>query len=131
MKKRKNCTKAPKNRLKAPKKKLMKAPKARTTRTKIGEIVNVSQKKLHRIASEKGSIRMGSTIQPRQRARAYQSPSGGGYSGTMYVAPTENMMKAEDKLLKSKLGRHNVQSISNAQEEPGHVYAIQGKKSSN
>jgi len=99
---------------------------------KIRKIVPVSQKKLLRIASAKGSIRWGSTKNPCQRAGTYQSPSGGGYSGTMYVAKTGNMMKAEDKLgktaRKSGGGRHNVQRLSNAQKKPGHVYIVQGKK---
>ena len=39
------------------------------------------------------------------------------------------MKKAEDKLLASCTDyRHNVQQSSNAQEEPGYIYVIQGRK---
>ena len=75
---------------------------------------------------------MGATKDPDTRADFYQTPSGGGYSGTMYYAKTDNMMKAENRLLDTALdtggGRHNSHSVSNAKEAPGHVYVIKGKK---
>ena len=46
----------------------------------------------------------------------------------MFYAETQNMMFAEDKLLEIKVPRHNVHEFSNAQEEEGYVYVIQGRK---
>lgn len=37
------------------------------------------------------------------------------------------MMRAEDKLLQIKVPRHNEQTQSNAQQEKGYVYVIQGR----
>jgi len=48
----------------------------------------------------------------------------------MYYAPTINMMRKEDKMLKIAMSknkaRHNVHKISNAPESPGYVYVIVG-----
>ena len=95
----------------------------------IREIVEVTQKELHEIVGERGAIRVGATVDPDRRANGYESD---GYAGTMYVAKTENMMKAEDRLLKEARktggGRHNVQDLSNAAEDPGYVYVIKGRR---
>eukprot|EP01084_Bolivina_argentea_P087669 158336_1 len=80
---------------------------------------------LHRHASKKGSVRVGATINPSQRANAYQRS---GYRGNMYVTKTTNMNYAENKLLKSHSGRHNVQKSSNVAAKSGYVYAIVGQK---
>lgn len=90
----------------------------------IREIVYTTQQELHEKAEECGSIRAGATVDPNRRADEYEAE---GFSGRMYVAPTENMMKAEDKLLDHEL-RHNEQVNSNAAEGAGYVYVIQGRK---
>ena len=90
----------------------------------IREIQPCTQRELHRIAAKNGSIRGGATISPDARANSYEH---GGYSGKMYVAKTENMMTAEDKILKHGL-RHNQHDRSNAQAVPGFIYIIKGKK---
>jgi len=98
----------------------------------IRKVVKVNQKKLQKISAKKGSIYVGATKDYHQRADVHQTPRGGGYTGTMYVAKTENMMKAEDKVLYSAIstggGRHNVHEFSNAREKPGHIYVINGQK---
>ena len=91
----------------------------------IREIAPVTQEKLKEIADGKFIARVGSTTNPENRANNYQHE---GYAGVMYVAPTTNMMKAEDKLLGSGYGVHNVHEMSNAQETNGYIYAIKGKK---
>jgi hypothetical protein len=99
---------------------------------KIRKIVEVDRMTLRRIDSARGSIRGGSTINPHQRAAAYQSPSGGGYSGTMFVSRTNNMMTDEDAVLnvgaQSGRGRHNAHRFSNAPAAPGFSYVINGRK---
>jgi hypothetical protein len=85
-----------------------------------------TQKELHDIAGEWGSIRGGGTQSPEERARGYERQ---GYSGTMFVAPTTNLMLAEDKLLQNNDFRHNQHQQSNLGEEEGYIYVIQGKKS--
>ncbi len=86
----------------------------------------VTQSKLQEIADERSAIRAGSTGDPDKRARDYAQE---GYAGTLYYAPTENMMKSEDKILRGRNFRHNEQELSNASESPGNVYVIKGKKS--
>ena len=95
----------------------------------IREILPVSMSDLNEIATEKGSIRVGATADPDNRAKTYENE---GYAGIMYVAPTNNMKKAENKLLDTALnsgsGRHNVHTKSNAKESEGYAYVIKGKK---
>lgn len=53
------------------------------------------------------------------------------YSGTVYYRETDNMKKAENKLLKEKPGGfpYNIQQESNRQDgESGCVYVISGRK---
>lgn len=76
------------------------------------------------IANERGSVRVGSTINPNSRASSYASD---GYRGTMYVVSTNNMRRSEDRLLAAGT-RHNVQSYSNAAEDEGFVYVIVGQR---
>ena len=38
------------------------------------------------------------------------------------------MMFAEDRLLEIRVPRYNEQTLSNAQEEEGYVYVIQGRR---
>ena len=83
---------------------------------------------LHTVADQRGAIRAGSTIDPRQRARQYARE---GYSGTLYYANTENMMRAENTLFENHTFRHNVQLRSNSPQDPGYVYVIKGKRFSN
>ena len=82
-------------------------------------------KELHQIAAQSGVIRVGATNDPNRRANQYERE---GYSGQMYYFKTENMRKAEDKLLEQAAGIHNVQQRSNAENKPGYVYAIKGRK---
>lgn len=89
------------------------------------KIQRVNQTQLHEIASLKGSIRGGGTINPTSRAGAYQRE---GYGGTMYVAETQNMKQAENQLLQDFDFRHNEQERSNLPKDPGFTYVIQGKK---
>jgi len=88
-----------------------------------------SQQKLHKIVKQRKSIRVGSTKNPAKRASAYQSE---GYRGTMYVASTQNMMKAEDRLMrtakKAERGRYNVHQLSGAKAKPGYVYVNKGQR---
>jgi hypothetical protein len=84
-----------------------------------------SQAKLTELAQEHGSVRVGATGNPSQRASSYQTQ---GYRGTMYAARTENMYQAENRLLNNSDGRHNVHKQSNAADEGGFVYVIQGQK---
>jgi hypothetical protein len=87
-------------------------------------IIKTTQSEIQNLQNQKGSIRVGSTIDPEQRAKQYYSQ---GYRGTMYYAETNNMQKKEDKLLENK-GIHNVHSKSNVSESEGYVYVIMGKK---
>lgn len=91
----------------------------------IREQVPVSFKDLQTIAGQRGAIRVGATEHPQDRASQYQSE---GYSGVMYHFKTENMRKAENRLLQQTGTQHNVQQRSNAEDRPGYVYAIQGRK---
>ena len=87
---------------------------------------NVStQAELHLLAREQGAIYVGATDDPHRRRTEHAEE---GYSGTMYVTRTENMKLAEDKLLEMGPYRHNVQKQSNAEEAPGYVYVIKGRK---
>lgn len=49
------------------------------------------------------------------------------FEGTFYYAPTKNMMKAEDILLKNYLP-YNKHKLSNHKEESGCTYVIKGKQ---
>ncbi len=89
------------------------------------KIRKVSQEKLSKIAHQRGAIRAGSSKHPKARAEKYKDE---GYGGTMFVAPTNDMKKAENKLLRNSL-RHNTHERSNAPNKPGKVYVIKGKKS--
>ena len=93
-------------------------------RGNIREIIEVTQAELNEIVQENNSIRVGSTIDPERRANEYERD---GYSGIMYIAKTTNMQYAEDKLLEYK-PLHCIQSTSNAANEPGYVYVINGRK---
>ena len=72
-----------------------------------------------------GFVRAGSTEDPRRRKNQYEDQ---GYGGTMFYARTENMMKAEDRLLASRGFCHNAQRQSNAYEGPGYIYVIKGRR---
>ena len=85
----------------------------------------VSQKELHQITGQKGSVYVGSSVDIQQRTGQHQRE---GYSGTVYYASTDNMMRAEDKLLQQNPGRHNIQQQSNAEQGKGYVYGIKGRK---
>ena len=94
-------------------------------------IVKVTLGELLDIVGEVGAIHVGATNHPDQRAQSYKAE---GYAGVMYIAKTKNMMKAEERLLKevrkTRGGRHNVHSLSNAAEKPGYVYVIKGRRHS-
>ena len=80
---------------------------------------------LQNITKDGGISRVGATDDPKRRAQEYARE---GYSGTMYKFKTENMRKAEDKLLSVSPGWHNVQRSSNAPDQSGYVYAIKERK---
>jgi len=73
-------------------------------------------------ARERKTIRTGATTDPERRKREYEYD---GYTGTMYFAATQNMKKAEDRLLAICHCKENEQRKSNAKSEPGYVYVIQ------
>ena len=75
-------------------------PKKR--KSSLGRPKEVPPKRLQRIASGRGTVRSGSTVDIQQRAHEYQSQ---GYSGELYYSRTRNMKEA-DKLLKAGPGRH-------------------------
>lgn len=79
---------------------------------------------LHQIAEKNGSVYTGSTVDPWRRRSEHQY---NGFGGTMYVARTDNMMRAEDQLLQHGL-RHNQQLRANHDPCPGYVYVINGRK---
>ena len=85
---------------------------------------SVSFGELQKVAAGKSVARVGATENPQQRADQYARE---GYSGQMYQFRTQNMRKAEDRLLQ-QAGTHNVQERSNAPDKPGYVYAIKGRK---
>lgn len=87
----------------------------------------VSAKDLRDHTFRRGTVRAGVTTNPEVRAFFYERD---GYSGTMYLARTRDMRRAEDKLFSRRDYRHNVQRRSNAKAEPGYVYLIVGRKSS-
>lgn len=91
------------------------------------KIVYVTQEELFDIAREYGSVRGGATVDPAARAYEYGYE---GYIGTMYVARTQNMMKAEDRLLEANF-RHNIHELSNASESSGYIYVVSGQKRQN
>ena len=84
----------------------------------------ISQRDLQEIIERHGSIRTGATTRIDARRGEYQNE---GYTGTMYYAETQNMMLAEDGLLAIRVPRYNTQEESNAQEEEGYVYVINGR----
>ena len=91
---------------------------------KIRKIVRTTQIKLLKIVKKKNSVRAGSTVIPKKRAKNYQDD---GYSGIMYYAKTSNMKKSENKLLRHK-PLHNKQKRSNVGQKRGFTYVINGKK---
>ena len=50
------------------------------------------------------------------------------YSGTISYARTQNMRKAENRLLRSATSSNNKQRRSNAPSAPGYVYSIGSKR---
>ena len=72
-----------------------------------------------------GFIRAGSTEDPHRRKKEYEDQ---GYGGDMFYAKTENMRDAENRLLKARDFRHNAQGKSNANDGPGYIYVIKGRK---
>ena len=86
---------------------------------------SVSFGELRKIVAGKSVVRVGATENPQQRADQYARE---GYSGQMYQFRTQNMHRAEDRLLQQAAGTHNVQERSNAPDKPGYVYAIKGRK---
>jgi len=86
--------------------------------------IRATQEKVRKTAKRQSIARVGATANPKGRANSYQHE---GYRGVMYIAPTRNMMKAEDKLLRTP-GRHNVHQWSNAKQARGHVYVLEGRK---
>ena len=85
----------------------------------------VTHGQLREISEQNYAVRAGSTIDPEQRAGQYERE---GYSGTMYFAKTENMNKAESKLLQDYTYTHNVHQSSNSPSEPGYSYVIKGRR---
>ena len=85
----------------------------------------ITQQELHEIINEHGSIRCGATTRLEERSGEYENM---GYTGIMYYAETQNMRLAEDKLLSIRVPRYNIQDISNAQEDDGYVYVINGRR---
>ena len=88
-------------------------------------VESVTQQVLFQRAQESGAVRGGATISPKATKTRYE---GQGYGGTLFVATTLNMKAAEDRLLAIRDFRHNVQKLSNVQEEPGFIYVIKGRK---
>jgi hypothetical protein len=67
--------------------------------------------------------RVGATVDPDRRLGEYRRE---GYRGTMVFAKTENMKKAENRILEAcKSCTRNVHSASNATENAGYVYGIE------
>ena len=89
------------------------------------DIKEVKQEVIFDMIEKPGVVRGGCTIDPYRRKAEYERE---GYIGTMYIATTKNMKKAEDRLLAARDFRHNVQRSSNAQEIAGYIYIIQGRK---
>lgn len=88
------------------------------------QIENVTLHKLFSMQHAAGMVRTGATTKPKERRNNYVYEDD--YSGTMYVAPTNNMKKTEDELLKNNYP-DNIHKTSNADEAPGYVYLIQKK----
>jgi len=86
----------------------------RLVKTNIGELEDR--------AREWKTIRVGATTDPDRCKREYEHD---GYAGTMYYAATQNMKRAEDRLLAVCHCRENEQRTSNAKSEQGYVYVIQ------
>ena len=76
------------------------------------------------IAKGSNNVYVGSTDNPNRRAEEHDRE----YSGVMYTFRTENMRKDEDKLLQETPGKYNEQRKSNAENKPGFVYVIIGRK---
>lgn len=74
-------------------------------------------------ATEQKTFRAGATTEPERRRGEYERDNG--YTGTMYYAATQNMKKAEDRLLAVCPCAMNKQRTSNVQEEKGYVYILQ------
>lgn len=89
------------------------------------ELIKVKQVDLYEIADQNFSIRCGATIDPSARAKQYERY---GYSGTMYYSETQNMKKAENKLLENYTFLHNIYERSGVDSEPGYIYIIKGKR---
>ena len=83
-----------------------------------------TQYNLFQQAEKTNNVRVGSTIDVYRRAGEHERE---GYSGTMYYAKTENMMKAEDRLLEYP-GDYNKDEWSGAKEKAGFIYVIRGKQ---
>ena len=81
--------------------------------------VKVTQKELFKLAS-KGDY-TGTTIDPARRQGEHKRD---GHEGAMYYAKTQNMKKAENRLLKKCPCPGNTQRTSNAPSRPGNVYLI-------
>ena len=81
--------------------------------------------RLNTLSQERGAIRAGATVDPRQRSYGYQAE---GYSGTLFYAEVSDMQREENRLLERRQYLHNVQSRSNAQAKPGYVYVIKGRR---
>ena len=96
----------------------------REQRGKLEKIGPLSHEKLFDLAKKHHNVRVGSTIDVEQRAEQYEED---GYSGDMYYAKTDNIRRAEDKLLRFH-GRHNVHKRSGVKERRGYIYVILGKK---
>ena len=85
----------------------------------------ILQRDLEEIIEWHGSIRTGATTRIGARRGEYQNE---GYTGTMYYAKTQNMMLAEDRLLAIRVPRYNEHANSNAPEDKGYVYVINGQR---
>lgn len=92
---------------------------------KMNVVLVKTQNELSKIANERGAIRVGSTYNPQARAASYAHE---GYRGTMYAAPTNNMIQSENRFLRDSATRHNVHGFSNAQDEKGYVYVVKGQR---
>ena len=69
----------------------------------------VTQKKLHNIILRKGAVRAGATEDCEFSRDQHEDE---GYSGTMYYANTNNMKRAENKLLEIGIPPYNQQEES-------------------
>ena len=95
---------------------------AKRSRGNIGRPIPVSFASLRRIG--RTGTYVGSSNSLSRRVDQHQR---NGFSGDMYYFKTKNMMNAEDILLQHP-GIYNVHVWSGAQEKPGYVYVLTGKK---